>query len=1562
MATRVNTRFVVILSVGLVIVFGAVGAASLIAYTGRDERNVAKADALMALGKFEEASKLYERSVGRDRTRQDWLEKWYEALSKSTPTVRAEYDQSYDFSRNILRQLALLRASDVEAQVRYVKELDRFVRETGATREGLDYLARETDDRARDLGANEPQLARLVRYRGLAYIDQMSLITVDETKRTQALADVRAAVELDPTDWEAALGIVRWHIAEADRGTRDGRPEIAEKEMTEARTLLNEFLAARPGHPEGLLLSFIMDQAELSRTGVSTPEAIRETGQKLLASANKVVAATVAAPAEELRPHHVQRVVVYLGKGLGAEGLGPVEEVLDRALAANPQDAALMVTKGALLTEKGDLTGAITALQKVVDLPARPVSLEGMLIPARRQTALALQVDAALRMWGEAKQRGDDAAASASLKQAKLFRTELANNIGVRGRNVLLLRDAKIAFAEARFPEAVQHLSELRRTEEGQSIEVIQLLAQALEQQSSLGEARRLYMELLEKSPNLAGAHVKLGELNSRLGDTEAARANYVSALRLDPGNDEYKRRIASIDEVLRVRSGGATSGQQQGQAAPTSGGDPIVRAILEARTKRVDGDDAGALALIEKTQVDAPDDMRLLREQITLLLRLEQRERAISILKAKADANPKDRQVQQMLLMVQADDPTEGSLAIIEQSDLSALDKAIERFEVLLRAGRSAEAEASLAEAEKINPNDVRVVDYLFVIALNKKDTARYVELSKKAAELNLDQMNGLTYQARIELVEGRDRDAVLTLERAVKMNEYLPSVRRLLAQAYMRVGRVQDALDSYQRAYEGKPDDTATARDYALALVSANQGEKALEVVSPTTGVLRFTQSDESLIRIWLDLEARYGDRQTAIRVRAERFKADPAKIDNALALNALYIDDRNWDDARSIIESLEKNQEFDRIAVAAMKANLEAKQGNVDSGITILRDYINAIPPAERKVREYMALAEFMIQNDRREMAAEVLTEALKFQDPKRQEADRRMGDLAFENAAIAANALPTYGAGQEAAREQIEAAMKQNYAAALESYKRVLAADNDEVVAKRAAETALRLENPDEAERLLAPVVKTSPEDMQILSLQAGIARQRNDSRKARELYNRSVELYPNDPNAFMQRAMFTAQDPAMLADALEDLQQAVRLRPSLVSAWVTRATMLKQNGRVPDALAVLRSAVEANPSNDELRILLIRELWNSGEQGLAQQEVLRMASERPDDLKWLEEAAGFMAQVGRFREAAELFERRFDKKPDPETAGKVMYARMQSGVMPVRSTMQKFLAEYEKLDTSNFTKQQAIPNHMLRARARAYLQQDDLARAQLDAAYELIGDDTDAARFFAEELLIAQASSAKVVEFLDAREKKGPLHPLLVVTRVKAKLNSGVAPVDLLKDATKIDDAKMDVQTRLELYRAIGQIAYLAGEPKTCVDFYKKALEISPDNVQLNNDVAYSIAVDLNDPAAGLPYAEKAVALMGDGVSSPVLDTLGWVQFLNKDRESAQKTLARAAQTARTQDQSLIAYCHLGLAQAADGDIAGARRSLEAAEKAARENAAAAEAFKDSLESLRKAVE
>lgn len=1568
MATRVNTRFVIILSVSLVVLFGGVVVAGVVALSGRHERNVAKADALMGQGAYEEAARLYERAVGHDRTRQDWLEKWITAIRQSSPEVATEYQQWYDFYRNSLRQLAVLRRTDPEAQIRYIDELDRFVRETGGSREGYEYLAREAGERARDLDPDHPDTRRLLRYRGLAVTDQMSLLTVDEEKRAQALEDLKNAVEADPSDWRSKLGLVRWHIAEADRWTRDGRTNDAAASSAEAKRLLAEFLEANSGHPEGLLMDFLLAQGEFNRRKPG-PEEARRANAELLEKALNVLTSAVTTPVEEMRPSHVQRLVAVLSKGLPPAEAAVLEEVLDKVIAANPDDVGLAVSKGSLLLDRGLLQESIDYLQKVVDQPRRPVSIEGLVLPNQRIAALALQMDAALRLWAEAEQEKDQAKARQWLARTKEYRNRLADIAGVRARPVLLVRDAKLALAESRFAEAVQLLSEARSIMEDSPIEVTQLLAQALEHQGSFGEARRLYYELVERAPNMAWAQAKAGQMCVRLGEIERALPFLRTALQLEPENDDYKRQIAAIQEALSAKAS-MTGGTTAAAAPPAEGqGDPVIRAILQARTLRVDQKYDEALQTLQAALVEHPSDARLIRETVQTLLRMNRRSEAVALLEAKHAEFPNARMIEEMLIFARIEDPVEAQLKIIAESDLSDADKAIERFELFSRVDRTDDAAAALAEAERLAPHDPRVIDYSFVIALGKGDKARYEALARIAAEKNIDQMNGLLYQARIEMVEGRHRDAVLTLERAVARNEFLPQVRRLLAQAYLQVGRTQDALDQYQRAYEGKPDDPATARDYAQALVAANRGPDALAVMSPETGILRHVQTNEDLVRIWLDLESAYGNRETALRIREQRFRANPDNLENAIALFNLLLQEQQWDRSQEVLTAIEGASQANELTVAALKANRFARMGRVNDGRDALRAHVDSIPEAKRTATPYLTLGEFLVQHNRREEAVAVFEEGRKYQDPKLLEIDRRMGDFVFDMGAVLQSTAelehiaPEGRLGLESETTYTEAA-HENYREALKYYKNVLAAKHDDLVAKRAAETAVRLELPDEAERILEPVAKVAPDDLQVLTLRANIARLRKNDRLTRQLLDRAVELYPNDAHAFLQRAQFNANEISLLPDALADFRQAERLRPTLAAAWVAHAMTLKKHGRLDEAVEVLRGAAAASPENDRLRVMIVQELLVSGKPDLAQAEVLKTAAERPDSPAWLKEAAGFMERFGRFKEAGDLYEKAYALEPSPELAGRVLVARLNGSTefRAEASTINKYAQEFEKIDLNDAPKEQAIPTLLLRARARAFLKQTDRAKSELDRAMVLVGEDPVAARFFSDGIIPSLGSAQAAVEYLQERHRQSPLPLYLRVTLLRGRQLTGANPETLLKDAREIATAatNSDNATKFEVYRLIGELAYRVTRYEEAAEAYHKALEIAPNSVQINNDLAYALAVDLNRPSDALPYAQKAAELAPD--ASQVLDTLGWVYYLLGDYDRAVESLDRAAATAVRPDQKLIAFTHLGLAQVKAGNRMGARDALDAAERAGRDNPGALEAFKQDVESLRKALE
>ncbi len=65
----------------------------------------------------------------------------------------------------------------------------------------------------------------------------------------------------------------------------------------------------------------------------------------------------------------------------------------------------------------------------------------------------------------------------------------------------------------------------------------------------SYDEASRLFEQLLQRHPGLAGAKVNLGIIEQEQGDFDAARDLYTQALSLNPSNQEALLQLALIDK-----------------------------------------------------------------------------------------------------------------------------------------------------------------------------------------------------------------------------------------------------------------------------------------------------------------------------------------------------------------------------------------------------------------------------------------------------------------------------------------------------------------------------------------------------------------------------------------------------------------------------------------------------------------------------------------------------------------------------------------------------------------------------------------------------------------------------------------------------------------------------------------------------------------------------------------------------------------------------------------------------------------------------------------------------
>ena len=108
-------------------------------------------------------------------------------------------------------------------------------------------------------------------------------------------------------------------------------------------------------------------------------------------------------------------------------------------------------------------------------------------------------------------------------------------------------------------------------------------------------------------------------------------------------------------------------------------------------------------------------------------------------------------------------------------------------------------------------------------------------------------------------------------------------------------------------------------------------------------------------------------------------------------------------------------------------------------------------------------------------------------------------------------------------------------------------------------------------------------------------------------------------------------------------------------------------------------------------------------------------------------------------------------------------------------------------------------------------------------------------------------------------------------------------------------------AALEETTRLDPKLATAQLMLAASyeEDKSydkAIERYRTILALNPKSVIALNNLAYALAVRKSQPAEGLGYAERAMALTA-GKSPEVADTLAWIQhLLGRDAEAAQLLL------------------------------------------------------------------
>lgn len=1507
MANKVNMKFVVALGAVLLVAFSGVAWIAYERLTTTGAEFETRGDKLAAEGNYEDAARMYGRAVIKDRTNVPRLIKWRDTLLKVVPKTRVAYTQYYrEHYLGILGSLAALQETDSEVQRTYYDAMFADLVELGSSPEAWLNFVDQLSTTLERIGAESSQAKALHGLRALAQLARSGSIQLTEEDRDQMGDDFNLAIEGEPDSIEFADGLIRMRIDTWRRALRERRDETAEAAFEGVRQEIAAQQARLGPHPRLALRSLQVEMENRLRTQVD-PAArlqallgLRPQGQAVVAAIQQADPATID---WRLLDNGYNTLRVLLERA-GVESLMPA---MDAAVDAQPLNAQLMILRMEMLKSLGRYDEVVKQAEALLAIPDQPVSRDGLLLLAHRSEALYRAAEA--EIFDADKAETTDARA-ARLASAQAYRDRLLEQLEAgEDAPAIMLLDARLALGNGENRDALERLSALNEATGKGDNSVLRLLAETLRRNGLLGAAREQFQKVIDANPVDLDSLYKLADIEWRLGDTAAAEQRYRSILVLRPDSEPVKERLAQLIA-------------ERGEAPPSDSqfaNDPVAAAVVAWRSlMREDPPQTDdALQTLLSVKAEHGDDPRLYNALAVHYVNTNNTDRALEILRDAIERYPDDQRFPRLRASLVVNDPSVALQTRLDEIDHAGLDELaanLARADLYRAEGMSDEATAALDQAAQSAPEDPGVIERRFTWGLEDRDIESARVAARDAARLNIDSVDGLLYQARIDMVESKFEQALVALQQAVERIPFDPLALRLLGQTQLRLGRVGEAVDSLARAYDAKPNDTLTGRLYAETLTRLNRKDEALEV---TRAIRRLARTDTALNELWLQLEGEVGDRDAAITERRRLAGERPDDTANAVALARMLMTDEQLSDARSIIDTLrEANPDSEPIAV--LDADWHAEQGDLKAGVDVLRGFLGE---DTRPVIQQIRIAQFYMKHNDMDAARSVLEKARPLQAPDERRVDVLLADLDFEQG---------------------------DYESAIPLYRSFLEVRESQLARRRVVDALIRLERFEEAIAALDEMPADEQSQPTSIVLRARAETGRGDDQAAAVTLDKGIRENPSSALIFAERALHTTQHSGQLEDALADTERAIRLAPMLIEARRLRILLLTQTGRINDALTETKSAIDTIPDDRGLRETQIELLARAGERARAIEAAVQASDRFTAEPGWLVTAGDLAATSGDWSQALGFYQEAFSR--DPQVRIAVRLAQSYLTVKPNRASEVGPLVEPYFEGDHNYRS----TTRLLAAQAAQKLGQKERALALADESFAQTSTHADLRDWFTGVPDLFDTTK-DFVEFAHQHTPPADLVTAYTVLLAKAEATDPARMDSLIATLRTLDVTEADALTRLDRLRLLGQLLYAAGEYQESAGVYQEGLALAPTDLEFNNNLAFLLAQKLHDPEQALEPAETAAKISPS--DSSVLDTLGTVYTMLGRLEEAATTLLRAADNAVTPAERIPAYLHLAEALEQSKDTTRARRYAEQALSLLKTNPGLEDEYKPLLESL-----
>ena len=488
-----------------------------------------------------------------------------------------------------------------------------------------------------------------------------------------------------------------------------------------------------------------------------------------------------------------------------------------------------------------------------------------------------------------------------------------------------------------------------------------------------------------------------------------------------------------------------------------------------------------------------------------------------------------------------------------------------------------------------------------------------------------------------------------------------------------------------------------------------------------------------------------------------------------------------------------------------------------------------------------------------------------------------------------------------------------------AAAMASFKQALSVKPDMVAAHNAI-VMMHMAQPDvaAATEQFALMQKAAPRHPQTLFVEALLAEQKGDFKRARELTQLLLRGMPENPQLLMLAGQVELKLNA-LAQAREYFAKAGQLAPKAAGPRYQLAQVHLRSGQLDKAISVLRPLAEANPPDAKALTLMAQAQMMSGDSKAADANFAKAAKLAPADTRLRTTIA--LSQLGKGQDAAALTELQ-----SIAAADKGNTANMALITAKVRS--KDYAGALKAVDDlAAKMPGDPLPDQL---RGRIALQRGDAAGARQHFEKALVStpDFMPALAGLAALDLADKQPAAARARFEKVLERN-PKHTGAMMALAEITARSGAKPAETtawLDKATAADPS--DLTPRLLLIDHL----MASGEPKRALAAAQAALAALPDNLEVLDRLGRA-QLALNDTQQAITAFNKLAQL---SPKSPLPQLrLAEAYGLARNNTAMAQAVRKAAEIAPKAVPVLQAQVMLAMTEGKPAQALAAARTLQA---------------------------